>query len=285
MQVGLIGAGHIGGLLADALFEADHSLVVYDADESQVDPLVERGATAAPDPRAVGERCAAVFLALPGGPEVTEVALDQGLLDALDAGDRLIDTSTTGPDAAARVADAAAERDVAFVSAPVTRGGPGPDDALHAMVGGTPADCEAVADLLDAVTLDRERIGDPAAAQRFKLLLQARYAGQAAVDAEVVAAGRDLGLPIELLGSFLDLDVSERLFAGDFSPSHPGMGGFAIWKKDLGYLLDETADTGTATPLASAVHDAYKHADRVRADDDRDAATLLRHWRRLNGGD
>ncbi|MFB6119604.1 MAG: NAD(P)-dependent oxidoreductase [Halobacteriaceae archaeon] len=283
MQVGLIGAGHIGGLLADAILATDHSLVVHDVEESQVTPLVDRGASSAPGPAAVGEHCDAVLLALPGAPEVTAVALESGLLDALDPGDSLIDTSTTGPDAAERVAEAAADRDVTFVSAPVTRGGPGPDDGLHAMVGGTEAAHAAVTDLLDVVTLDHAHVGDAGTAQRFKLLLQLRYAGQAAVDAEVVAAGRDLDVPVELLADFLDLDVSERLLDGDFSPAIPGMGGFAIWQKDLGYLLDVTTETGTATPLASEIHAAYTHADRVKTEDERHAAAIRYHWRRLNG--
>jgi 3-hydroxyisobutyrate dehydrogenase-like beta-hydroxyacid dehydrogenase len=283
--VGVVGAGHIGGLLADELLAADCEVVAYDVEADRVAELVERGAAAADSAAAVAARADAVFLALPGAPEVERVVLDDGLLDALDAGDLLVDASTTGPEAATAVAGACEERDVTFLSAPVTRGGPGPDDGMHAMVGGDPDAHEAATDLLDAVTVDHVRVGDHGAAQRFKLLLQLLYAGRAAVDAEVVAAARDQDLPADVLNDVLELDVSERLLSGNFSSPRAGMGGLAIWHKDLGYLQSVTADRDTALPLGSAVHEAYRHAMRVRDPDEKDAAAVVRHWERLNGGD
>ena len=281
--VGLVGVGHIGGLLLERLSDAGYAVVAHDADPDRQALAADRGAETVDGPAAVGERADAVLLALPGAPEVTSVAVESGLLAALGAGGLLVDCSTTGPDAAETVATAAADRGVAFVTAPVTRGGPG--EGLHAMVGGSPADCEVAADLLDAVTLDRERVGTHADAQRFKLLLQLRYAGQEAIDAEVVAAARDLGLPAEQYNDLLDLDVSERLLEGDFSPAHVGMGGFAIWEKDLGYLLDATTDTRTAVPLASEVQAAYRHAGQVKGEEERNSAAIIRHWQRMNGED
>ncbi|MFB6135247.1 MAG: NAD(P)-dependent oxidoreductase [Halobacteriaceae archaeon] len=282
-HVGLIGVGFIGKLFVDDLTEAGYPLTVHDIDESAVEYATERGATAGGGPAAVAEAADVLLLALPGHPEVRSVLAEEGAVDALDAGDLVVDTTTVGPRAAEEFEALCADRGVDYLAAPLTRAAPTP--GVHLMVGGDEAVYERAGEFLDDVSTARTRIGDVYQAQSFKLMIQMRYAGQMALDAEVVEFGRDRGVDPEVMNEFLGMDVDERYFSGDFSQGIEGLGGLRIWHKDLGYALDLSRETNTALPLTSEVHEAYKDTLRNLDPDEGHAATLIRHWMRLNGAD
>jgi 3-hydroxyisobutyrate dehydrogenase-like beta-hydroxyacid dehydrogenase len=153
------------------------------------------------------------------------------------------------------------------------------------MVGGTEENYSEGENSLDLLSAAHTRIGDPGDAQRFKLMIQLRYAGQEAIDAEVVAFGEDLGIDPELVNEFLGLGIEERYFGDDFAQDIEGLGGLRIWHKDIGYALDVASEERVATPLADMVYEAYKHTMRGIDEDEGHAAAIIRHWRALNGGE
>lgn len=280
-RIGVVGVGYVGKLLVESLVEAEYDVIGYDVDPSKESYLIDRGGEWGADPADVAEGADAVVLAVPGAPEVREVFEgEDGIRDVLEPGQLVVDASTTGPDAAEAVAGICADRDVAFLTAPLTRNAPA--GGVHMMVGGTEDDYAAGTPLLDALSRRHLRIGTPAEAQTFKLILQARYACQAAVDAEVVAFARDRGLDPRPYREFLGLDVDERYLDREFERAIEGMGGLAIWHKDLGYGLGVAREGNTATPILDAVFGAYKHAVRTADDDEGHAATVLRYWETLN---
>lgn len=281
--IGLVGVGFIGKLFVDSLVEAERSFVAYDIDESKVEYAEDRGGERADSPAAVAERAETVVLSLPGAPEVKAVMeSEDGVLDELEAGDFVVDTTTTGPETALEYEQRCADRDVGYLTAPLTRGAA--DPGIHMMVGGTEANYREGAEVLDVLSAAHTRIGDPGDAQRFKLMIQLRYAGREAVDAEVVAFGADLGVDPELMNDFLGLGVEERYFGDDFAQDIEGLGGLRIWHKDIGYALDVASEANVATPLTDDVYEAYKHTMRRIGEDEGHAAAIVRHWRRLNGG-
>jgi 3-hydroxyisobutyrate dehydrogenase-like beta-hydroxyacid dehydrogenase len=282
-RIGLVGVGFIGKLFVDSLAEAQESFVAYDIDESKVEYARERGGEAADDPAEVARRADTVVLSLPGAPEVEAVMESaDGILDELEAGDALVDTTTTGPETALAYEAKCEERGVTYLTAPLTRGAA--DPGIHMMVGGTEENYRTGREVLDTLSAAHTRIGDPGDAQRFKLMIQLRYAGREAVDAEVVAFGAALGVGPERMNDFLGLGVDERYFGDDFSQDIEGMGGLRIWHKDIGYALDVASEENVATPLTDVVYEAYKHTMRGIEDDEGHAAAIVRHWRRLNGG-
>lgn len=281
-RTGLIGVGHIGKHFVDSIREADHLLTVYDIDPDQVAYAMDRGAESAENPAGVGRASDVVLISVPGSPEVeTVMEGDDGLLAGLSAGDLVIDTTTEHPATAVRYERECTERDIGFVSSPLTRIAPTP--GLSLMVGGTQENYDRAREVLDVIAGEHTRIGRVDESLTFKLMLQLRYLGHEAVDAEVVAFGRDMGLDPGLMNSFLDLDIPERLLEEDFSAAHEGMGGLRTWHKDLGYLLDVARENDTATPLASVFHEIYKSAVRSATSEERNSTTILRHWQRLNG--
>lgn len=283
-RVGLVGVGTIGNVYLDRLLDADYEVTVFDVDDSQVAYAVDRGATSAPTPAAVARDADAVLFALPGTPEVeATMEGDDGVLAGLDAGDLLVDSSTTHPATSLACAEACEARDVRFVEAPIT--GAAPREGYQVMVGGTPENYDAATDLLDGIADDHVRIGDVGEATVFKLGLQMRYAGHHAVDAEVVEFLRDSDVDPAPLYQFFGLDVWERYFTREFGQASEGLGSLAIWHKDIGYARDVARENATALPVNAAIHEAYKATVRRVDPDEGHASTLLRYWERLNGAE
>lgn len=282
-RIGVIGIGYVGRMLVDSLSETDaeFEVVGHDIDPEKKTYLTDRGHEWAETPADAADGADAVVLAVPGAPEVREIfeAAD-GPLDVLESGQFVVDTSTTGPDAAEALADVCAERGVGFLTAPLTRNAPA--GGVHMMVGGSERDYEEGTPLLDVLSRRHLHLGSPADAQTFKVILQARYACQEAVDAEVVAFARDQGLDPRPYREFLGLDINEKYLERDFSPAISGMGGLAIWHKDLGYALDAAEIAHSATPITNTVFEAYKHGVRTASDDERNDTAILRYWEHLN---
>lgn len=282
-RIGLIGVGFVGRLFVDELLEADYPLTVYDIDESKIEYATDRGAKAGENPADVVEQSNVVIFALPGHEEVISVMEEDDVLDTLDNGQIVVDTTTTGPKIAARYENRCAEHDIGFLSAPLTRSAP--TEGVHMMVGGDKHEYEEMTDVLDCLSAAHRRIGDAADAQTFKLMLQLRYAGHRAIDAEIVEFGRDNGVDPHLLNEFLGMDIWEEYFDDEFEQDIEGMGGRRIWHKDIGYAVDLARQTDTAIPLSSDVHEAYKATARSVGPDQGHAAAIIEYWQRLNGGD
>jgi len=278
---GLIGVGYIGKLFVDRLREADYPLTVFDIDDDQVVYATDRGATAAENPAGVAREADIVIMALPGSPEVeATMEGEDGLLSELDDGQIVIDATTTHPDTSAVCEGLCDEVGADFVKATITGGSP--YEGYHVMAGGTERAYERAREVLDMLADDHVRVGPIPDATVFKLGLQMRYAGHHAVDAEVVEFVRDNGVDPEIFTDFLEFDMFDGYFTGDFSQDIEGLGGLAIWDKDIGYARDYAREQDTALPLNTVVHEAYKATTRRASTDEGHAAALVRYWLALN---
>ncbi|MFC6725413.1 NAD(P)-dependent oxidoreductase, partial [Halobium palmae] len=192
----------------------------------------------------------------------------------------VVDAGTTRPETSVACEERCVEAGVDFVEAPITGGAP--REGYQMMVGGTEERYDRVRDVLDALCADHVRIGPVPKATVFKLGLQLRYAGHRAVDAEVVEFLRDNGVDPSPLADFLGFDLWERYLTGDFTQDLDGLGGLAIWSKDVGYAREFARENGTALPLAAVVHEAYEAATRRSDEREKHAAALISYWLALN---
>ena len=139
--VGFIGLGIMGRPMARHILQAGYPLVVHSRSRPPIDALVELGARAAATPAALAAQCEVVISCLPDDATVERVWLtgENAALPAMRTGALAIDMGTTAPSLTQRLADAARERGVAFLDAPVTGGQWGAEaGALTIMVGGDP---------------------------------------------------------------------------------------------------------------------------------------------------
>ena len=151
-RIGFIGVGMMGHGMARNLLEKGSPLcVVGHRNRTPVEDLLGRGATEAPNARALAERVDAVFLCVSGAPQV-EAAMDgaDGVLAGCREGMVVVDCTTSQPATTLRLGAELAERGVAMADAPVTRA---PKDAeagcLNSLVGAAPEVFERIRPMLE----------------------------------------------------------------------------------------------------------------------------------------
>jgi 3-hydroxyisobutyrate dehydrogenase len=139
--IGFIGLGNMGLPMARNLLKAGHQLVGFDVVGAALDAAVSAGARAAGSASAAAAGAEVVLTMLPEGGHVREVYLGEGgIIARADPQSLLIDCSTIDIDSARLVNQAAAERGLEVLDAPVSGGVAGAENAtLTFMVGGSEA--------------------------------------------------------------------------------------------------------------------------------------------------
>ena len=121
--VGFIGLGVMGDPMASNLVEAGHELVVHNRSPEPVEELVEAGAEAASSPREVAERADVVITMLPDSPGRRGRRVRRRRRAGRRVGGRSARRHEHDPpDGLRGVAEAAGERGVAALDAPVSGG-------------------------------------------------------------------------------------------------------------------------------------------------------------------
>ncbi|HEY6455586.1 MAG TPA: NAD(P)-dependent oxidoreductase [Steroidobacteraceae bacterium] len=194
-ECGFIGLGRMGGAMARRLLDAGHRVTVYDPSTAAAAALGTHGATIASSAREVADAAPVVFLSLPNPQIVIEVVLGtQGIRE----GKRLevcVDLSTSGPDAAVKLATGLAERHVASLEAPVSGGIKGArEGTLSLMVAGPPLVWERVQALLQVFGKPFFMGANPGAGQTMKLVNNLLAACAIAITAEGMTLGAKAGL-------------------------------------------------------------------------------------------
>jgi 3-hydroxyisobutyrate dehydrogenase-like beta-hydroxyacid dehydrogenase len=156
--------------MAGCLIDAGHDLTIYDIRPEATVGLAARGASAADSPAKAADRSEVVFTSLPGPAEVELAVLDpsSGILAGLQAGGAYIDTTTSAPEVARRVAEACRARSVDMLDAPVSGRPPG----MTMMVGGDASVFEKYRPLLAAMARNIFHVGDSGAGCTAKLVTQ-----------------------------------------------------------------------------------------------------------------
>jgi 3-hydroxyisobutyrate dehydrogenase-like beta-hydroxyacid dehydrogenase len=194
-ECGFIGLGRMGGAMARRLIEAGHRVVAFDVSEAARNALAAEGAQIASSALSVADTVPLVFLSLPNPEIVVDTMLGaQGAI----AGDRLevcVDLSTSGPEAAIRLAAGLAERNIASLEAPVSGGIKGArDGTLSLMVSGPRPAWERVRPLLEIFGRPFFMGETAGAGQTMKLVNNLLGACAIAITAEGMTIGAKAGL-------------------------------------------------------------------------------------------
>lgn len=167
--LGFIGLGLMGSRMAANLQRAGYPLVVFDIAPTAGQALVEGGARRANDLREVAHAARILLLSLPGPAEVREVVTT--LLPELPSDSVILDCSTSAPTLAVELANAAAQRGIHFLDAPVSGGVTGAEKGtLRIMVGATPEQFARVRPILEILGGEIVRAGGAGAGCAAKLV-------------------------------------------------------------------------------------------------------------------
>jgi 3-hydroxyisobutyrate dehydrogenase-like beta-hydroxyacid dehydrogenase len=194
-ECGFIGLGRMGGAMARRLIEARHRVVAFDVSATACEQLAARGASIASSAQAVADTVPVVFLSLPNPEVVIDTVLGaHGTI----AGKRLevcVDLSTSGPEAAIKLAAGLVQRNIASLEAPVSGGIKGAcEGTLSLMVSGPQAAWQRVRPLLEIFGRPFFMGETAGAGQTMKLVNNLLGACAIAITAEGMTLGAKAGL-------------------------------------------------------------------------------------------
>jgi 3-hydroxyisobutyrate dehydrogenase len=291
-KVGFIGLGNMGMPMAQNLLKAAHEVTGFDLNVDATERLAASGGSTA---NSIADACKAaevVITMLPAGEHVREVYLGGGgVLATVGAGTLLIDSSTIDVATAREVAQAARDKGLAMVDAPVSGGVAGAEAAsLTFMVGGDDAAFERARPVLETMGKTIVHAGGPGNGQAAKICNNMILGASMIVVSEAFLLAEKLGLDAQKL-----FDISSKSSGQCWSmtsycpvpgpvPTSPAnrdyKAGFsaAMMLKDLKLAQAAARATRATTPLgagAAAVYERFVES----ADSGVDFSGIIRYLR------
>jgi 3-hydroxyisobutyrate dehydrogenase len=174
------------------LVEAGHEVRGFDVDPAARARAGEAGVESLTEAAAGVD---VVVLMLATSAIVRQVALDEGLLEAVDSGALVVDMGSSDPTQTRELAAEAGQRGVRYLDAPVSGGVVGAEaGTLTIMAGGSEDDLESCRPIFDAVGAKIVHAGPVGAGHALKALNNLLSATNFLITLEAVTAGARFGL-------------------------------------------------------------------------------------------
>ncbi len=289
MKLGFIGLGVMGAPMAAHLVAAGHDVSGYDVTPAAGEKLEAAGGRAAKGVADAVAGADVVITMLPDHPQVEAVVLAAGgVLGTAGPGTLLIDMSTIRPETSIEVANAARDKRIRVLDAPVSGGQAGAEQAsLSIMVGGSEEDFAAAKPVLEAVGKTIVHVGPHGAGQVVKAANQLVVGGIYGLVAEAIvlleASGVDAATGLDVLAGglagsrILELkrqSMVDRRFAPGFR--------IDLHHKDMGIALAAARQADVALPLTGLVAQLVA-AGRAMGYGSLDHSALLKVVEQLSG--
>ena len=291
MKVGFVGLGLMGRPMALNLLKGGHQVTVWARRAEATAPLVSAGAKTAASISALAAGVEVVVSCVGDGPDVEAVHLgENGVIAGGKPGLVAIDMSTIPPGTARKVAAALADKDIAFLDAPVSGGTVGAEaGSLSIMVGGEAAAFAKALPVLQSMGKNIVHIGESGAGQVTKACNQIVVGLNTLAVAEAFCFARKAGVdPAKmreaLLGGFAYSRALEnhgqRMLDRNFKP------GFKAWmhQKDLNIVLREAHAMNLGLPGAALDTQIMNAVVGMGMGED-DSLSVLRVLEKMNGLD
>ena len=289
MNVAFLGLGAIGRPMAAHLARPPFALAVWNRTAERAARFAaETGARHASTPADAARDAAVVVTCLPTSRDV-EALLDgpDGLLAGLAPGALFVDCTSGDPATSRRIAARLAERDVAFVDAPVSGGVVGAEaGTLTVMIGGDAATLDRARPVLDAFSGRIVHCGDIGAGDAVKAVNNALLAVHLWSAGEGLAAlaraGVDPAVALEVVNASSGRSnasenlVPQRVLTGAF----PRTFRLALLDKDVGIAADFAREQRVPTPLLQLTAELFRlaHAELGEEADHVEAVRTIERW-------
>jgi 3-hydroxyisobutyrate dehydrogenase len=274
-RVGFVGLGNMGAPMALNLARAGYAVTAFDLVPAALERVAASGVRAAASAAAVLDGADFLVSMLPASAHVEALYLapdgdGNTLLDRVPTGTLVIDCSTIAPASARRVAEAAAQRGVAMLDAPVSGGTAGAEKGtLTFIVGGDAAALERARPLLERMGANVFHAGAHGAGQVAKICNNMLLAIHMAGTAEALSLGVANGLDPAVLSEIMKRSSGGNWSLNVYNP-YPGVmadvpasrgysGGFLVdlMIKDLGLAMAAAEQVDAATPMGSLARNLY----------------------------
>lgn len=288
-KVAWVGLGKLGLPMAIRIVQAGHDVQGFDLSAERMAIGEEAGIVAHADLASAVAGCRLVFVSIPDDRALLGLTLAQGrLIETMQPDSVLIETSTVSIEASRKVADAAAERGIAYLRCPVS-GNPvaAESGTLSAMVSGPRQALDEALPVMESFTKAQYWLGEEEQARFAKLAINLMIAVSAGMMGEALAMARRGNIGWEAMldlmadsavGSpmvkYKTLPLKERDFTSTFSA--------AQMAKDLDLILGCAHGAGVSVPLAAQMREAYASMIATGHGDE-DYIEAVRHTERLSG--
>jgi 3-hydroxyisobutyrate dehydrogenase len=263
--IGWIGTGVMGASMCGHLLTAGYRVTVHNRTKSKAQPLLDRGAQWAENPRAVIAQSDVLFTMVGFPQDVRQVYFGEiGALAGAQPDTVLVDMTTTDPALSRDIAAAASANNLSAIDAPVSGGDVGAKNAsLSIMIGGETTSVQAVMPLFELLGKKIVHQGGPGTGQQAKLCNQIVIAGTMVGVCESLLYGYKAGLDLNRMlesirggaAACWTLDnLAPRILQRNFDP------GFFVehFIKDMGMALEEAKRMGLVLPGLTLVHQLYQ---------------------------
>jgi 3-hydroxyisobutyrate dehydrogenase len=289
MDIALLGIGRMGRAISERLLDQGHRLRVWNRSPAKTEPLVARGAKAAPTPAdAVAGSEVVLSLLTDAAAIATVYDGPNGALSGPVAGKLFVEMSTVRPETELALARRVRERGAALIECPVGGTvGPARDGKLLGLVGGEAADVARARPLLEQMCRRVEHVGPVGAGASMKLAINLPLLVYWEALAEALTIARTAGLdPARLMDIMADTSgapsilklrggaIASALAGTNLGPAHFNIDTI---RKDLRTMIEEARSLGAALPAAQVTLTAFDEASAAGLGD-RDGAELAA-WR------
>ncbi len=283
-KIGFVGVGIMGKSMVRNLMKAGYELHIYARTKSKVEDVISEGAVYHDT---VGD-CASdvdVMISIVGYPkDVEEVYFgEKGILNSAKEGTYVIDMTTSSPKLAKKIYDAAKEKGLHAMDAPVTGGDTGAKNGtLSILVGGDKEDYEACHKVFEAMGTNINYEGGPGCGQHTKMANQIMIAGTLSGVCEAMRYAEAQGLDLHTLldsvatgaAGSKQLDAfGKKIIDGDFAP------GFFMkhFIKDMNLAVEEAESKGLDLKILKQVLENYRTLEEAYGD--LGTQTLIKFYR------
>lgn len=271
MRVSFLGLGVMGYPMAGHLKRAGFDVTVFNRTRQKAEAWVkEYGGSSAPSPAEAAANADVVLSCVGRDDDVREIALGRhGAFITMKRDAVFIDHTTASAGLARELAEAAHQRGMHFVDAPVSGGEQGAKNGqLTIMCGGTATAYAKAEPVISTYARQCRLMGEAGAGQLTKMVNQICIAGLVQALSEGLSFARAAGLDplavVEVIskGAAQSWQMENRhktMLAGEFQH------GFAVeWmRKDLAICLQEAARNGTSLPVTSLVDQFYAEVEKM----------------------
>lgn len=283
--VAFMGIGLMGKPMATRLMQAGYPLVAWNRSRNKAEPLAALGARVAEAPQDAVSDAEIVITMLEAGPIVSEVL--QHALPSIKAGTLVIDMSSTRQNEAQEFHARLADKNIAFMDAPVSGGVIGAEQGtLAVMAGGSEGDFSRAQPILSVMGRPTW-VGPAGCGQLAKLCNQLIVGGTLGIVAEALllaqAGGADPAAVRQAIrGGFAESRILEvhgqRMLERNFMPG----GQIKSQAKDMENILIAAASARLKLPLTELATEIYR--DLMSMTPNADQAAALLALEKLNPG-
>ncbi len=294
-KIAFIGLGNMGGPMAKNLVKAGLNVEVFDLNPSTVAELVGLGASSAESAKQAVQGATVVVTMLPASQHVKGVYLgEDGILESVESGTLLIDSSTIDPATARLVGEKAEQLGISFVDAPVSGGVAGAAaGTLTFIVGGSQENFVQAKAMLSHMGKNIFHAGEVGAGQVAKICNNMMLGILMSGTCEAINLGVENGLDPKVLSDIM-LQSSGRNWALELYNPCPGVmenapasngyqGGFMsqLMAKDLGLAMEAAVASQTSTPMGGLARSLFA-LHNSQGNGQKDFSSLFEFYQKQN---